>query len=625
MIAKIKRYQITVESLAEDKCIPLSFLKKLGIEDTDRGVFIPYYNSDGSEARGRFRTALRAGDGTRWAGKDGDIIPYGMDRLAKNKTGRLFIVEGESDCWTLWSHQIACIGLPGAKMQKCLSKECFKGVKTICIWQEPDTAGKDFVRKTADKLRELGYKGKLYRCSHKTCKDLNAILHEFGLGFLDELKKTYRKNKKEIVTYEKVKMEWDDDDDIEDDEEKEKTDRIEVGSRNDTLFYLGKKLASSNIFCDDELARVLQMVNKSRCDEPLSRSEIKNIVDSITSYKKGYQLELEFFSEVEEKKVRWIWKGVIPRGKLSMIAGEPGTNKSAICMDIAARLSRCKCWPVGVEKAMPRYADHRGIGTVVLSAEDATDDTLLPRFNRAGGDPEYIAKIKAVKSKDGKKKCFSLETDIGKLNEALDIVPNCKLIIIDPISSYLPTIDSHRNSDVRSVLAPLQELAEERDVAVLLVHHFNKNAGGKAIHRVSGSGAFIAAVRHAFAVVKDKDDDLRRLVIPIKSNIWSDRHGLAFSIGFVDEIVQVSWEPELIEMNAENWFGGNKSDDAHVFNQIIDELAGEEREITIDGIKELFPDYSKDQIRGRLKQKGMIPQKVGGKKGKWIYVYPEKP
>jgi putative DNA primase/helicase len=44
-------------------------------------------------------------------------------------------------------------------------------------------------------------------------------------------------------------------------------------------------------------------------------------------------------SDVVEESVEWLWEGRIPLGKLTVIDGDPGTGKSALTTDLAARVS----------------------------------------------------------------------------------------------------------------------------------------------------------------------------------------------------------------------------------------------------------------------------------------------
>jgi putative DNA primase/helicase len=102
-------------------------------------------------------------------------------------------------------------------------------------------------------------------------------------------------------------------------------------------------------------------------------------------------------------------------------------------------------------------------------------------------------------------------------------------VVIDPISAYCGRTDSHKNADVRGLLGPLSELAQKMRVAVVAVTHLNKS-GGKAMYRAMGSLAFVAAARSAWAVVKDKEEPRRRLVLPIKCNLAPDITGLSYQV-----------------------------------------------------------------------------------------------
>ena len=72
---------------------------------------------------------------------------------------------------------------------------------------------------------------------------------------------------------------------------------------------------------------------------------------------------------------------------------------------------------------------------------------------------------------------FSLKRDIEQLRHAVTKVPNCKLIIIDPISSYLEGVDTHKDAASRSALRPLAKLADDKNVAIICISHLNKNEG----------------------------------------------------------------------------------------------------------------------------------------------------
>jgi hypothetical protein len=54
-------------------------------------------------------------------------------------------------------------------------------------------------------------------------------------------------------------------------------------------------------------------------------------------------------SEVVEESVEWLWEGRIPLAKITVIDGDPGTGKSALTIDLAARVSTGRDMPTPKE------------------------------------------------------------------------------------------------------------------------------------------------------------------------------------------------------------------------------------------------------------------------------------
>ncbi len=109
-------HRLRVDALASAKGLPTNELLAFGLKDTPSGVEIAYPAlPDGTAARSRLRTALRAADGTIWLGPpDTPITLYSrLGHVAPvNHDGRLIAVEGESDCWTGWHYNLPAIGFP---------------------------------------------------------------------------------------------------------------------------------------------------------------------------------------------------------------------------------------------------------------------------------------------------------------------------------------------------------------------------------------------------------------------------------------------------------------------------------------------------------------------------------
>jgi len=164
------REPVTVAQLAAAKQLDPEFLTSLGLHESRGMVVIPYRLADGSAApRTRLRRGLGGGDSI-WnhrpddlPGTDSGIVPYGLDRLflIEYCEGRLWIVEGESDCWALWGQGIAALGIPGASMTNCLEKPHLGAATTLTISREPGDAGETFVEALRKRLGAVGYEGRI--------------------------------------------------------------------------------------------------------------------------------------------------------------------------------------------------------------------------------------------------------------------------------------------------------------------------------------------------------------------------------------------------------------------------------------------------------------------------------
>jgi putative DNA primase/helicase len=284
-------------------------------------------------------------------------------------------------------------------------------------------------------------------------------------------------------------------------------------------------------------------------------------------------------SEVEAKKINWLWKPRIACGKLTLLVGMPDVSKSTLSLDIAARVTHGSELPDGEGRAP--------LGNVViLSAEDDVADTVRPRLEVAGANLARVHIITAVKTKEGPRRNFDLSQDIERLEQAIHAIGNVVLIIIDPFSAYMGKpgkLDSYRSTDVRSVLAPLQEMAARHGIAIIGIGHLNKSGSSPAMLRVLDSVAFVAASRGVYLVVRDPENEDRRLFLPVKNNIGKIRTGLAFRViekltppPVFDASPAIKWEDGAVNMTADEALtfkqNGRKSKAAERAKLLIAEL-----------------------------------------------------
>ncbi|MEE9293988.1 MAG: AAA family ATPase, partial [Phycisphaerae bacterium] len=252
-------------------------------------------------------------------------------------------------------------------------------------------------------------------------------------------------------------------------------------------------------------------------------------------------------ADVTPESVSWLWQDRFAVGKLGLLVGDPGLGKSFTTIDIASRVSSGTPWTDRLDKPNPPG------DVVILSAEDGIADTLVPRLIAANADRSRVFILEGVRRPQSDElDVFRLQQDVRHLEAEIQ-KHDTRLVVIDPLSGFFGCDrDSYRDTEVRSIIAPLAAMAERSSVAVVCVAHLNKQTSNpKAIYRVLGSMGFVAAARTAWLVCKDPGDESgkNRLFVQVKNNLARDPGGLRFNIGGVG---YVEWHDGVVDMSADD-------------------------------------------------------------------------
>ena len=250
-------------------------------------------------------------------------------------------------------------------------------------------------------------------------------------------------------------------------------------------------------------------------------------------------------SEYEERKMKWLWKGWLPLGELTLLVGDPKAGKGLVSLELACRVSRGQAWPDGQKNTKGRV--------ILLSAEDDIETVIKPRIRIHEGDQEQFDVLDVSSCAT-----FSLARDLPVLREKIEET-KARLVIIDPINSYIGgKIDSFKDTEIRSVLQPLLTLAHECRVAVIAVAHMNKNSKQAALHRVLGSIGYVGVARQVIFVVRDREEKTRRLFYLGAANNTEDGKARAYSIAAIDDIPHLTWEKGEVGLIGDELFSERK-------------------------------------------------------------------
>jgi hypothetical protein len=208
-----------------------------------------------------------------------------------------------------------------------------------------------------------------------------------------------------------------------------------------------------------------------------------------------------FLSNVERRLIGHLLKPYIPKKEITLVSGPGGRGKSLGVASIAAHVSTGKqLGGMDVEQGPVLF----------FSAEDDADSVLQPRLHAAAADLSNIV----VKKMNLGSQFILDQAGLTEIELAVEMF-RPKLLIIDPIVNFMANhLDMNRSNEVASILKPLVGLAQDADLAVIVVCHHNKQDD------IMGSQQFWNTSRSVLSCYEDPVDRTgsRRYFAHRKSN-----------------------------------------------------------------------------------------------------------
>jgi putative DNA primase/helicase len=292
-------------------------------------------------------------------------------------------------------------------------------------------------------------------------------------------------------------------------------------------------------------------------------------------------------SAVKMRPVEWLIEPFVPRGKLTIVAGQMGQGKSLLTELWAAQITQS------------------GGDVLSFTSEDDDADTILPRLRAAEADTSRVFNV----TDD------ALAADrIEHYCDQLDV----RLVTVDPLTAFFPArINPWKTPDVRRFLRPLIELAQRRRFAIVGLLHTNRwSDSADPLSRISEAQGIPQVARSVLVLGPDPSDPEGdgRVLATAKNNLIRGKPAAGFRIETVAVTDTIS-APRLVHTGesvttAAEVFGVGRTQTA-AERFLVDALADGPRPAS-----ELVPAAAKDGItddmlRTARKRLGVESRKAG--------------
>lgn len=235
-------------------------------------------------------------------------------------------------------------------------------------------------------------------------------------------------------------------------------------------------------------------------------SDVRPISDFSESERRVFDAAfagVKWADTVVSESITWLWKPLLPSGKVTLLEGDPGQGKSWISLAIAADLSAGRALPGGFRSEPARV--------MFCSAEDGVADTLSPRLQALN------AQTRAVAFSD--EPIVLDDEGFERLAQGLAVV-RPQLMVLDPLVAFLGSrVDFYRANETREVMARLANLAADFDTAILAIRHLTKSENRRVIYRGLGSIDLTASARSVLLAGGPEAEATEKALFQIKNNL----------------------------------------------------------------------------------------------------------
>lgn len=289
--------------------------------------------------------------------------------------------------------------------------------------------------------------------------------------------------------------------------------KVGEGGRHDFIRDRARHLRGLGMG-EDAIIAACADLNQRWCSPPLSVERLLRAIGNVGAFTAegptaaaGRRLMLKPADVMGVVRKDFLWPGVLPVGELVLLVGKWGLGKSQLATWMAAQVSN------GV------WGDPGSV--IYITGEEDRHGQPLARAHAAGVDLSRLAYAYTVEEEH--ETVTSLLLDLRELEEAIR-ERQAKLLILDPLITFLAGADENREGEVRKVLAPLVTMAQSTGCTVLALSHINKRETSSIMHLIGASSA-IQSLPRAILFMAELEDGM---AFGLEKSSYAQREWMAY-------------------------------------------------------------------------------------------------
>jgi len=306
-------------------------------------------------------------------------------------------------------------------------------------------------------------------------------------------------------------------------------------SKKDKLVKaLSKKLNPAN----KSLLKAFNIVeqgNKIVFRMPATFFSLEELWLEIESIAKSEGIEVcrhDLYATVEEldsilTNIDWLWQGFLPKGFMTLIAGEPGIGKSLFALYLAKVIVGGLTFPMSGTKCKK---------APVLWIDTEMKQQLLALRSKSMGLDRSQIYIPAIRGNLLAKFDASVKEDVDHIISIIEDKQPA-LMVVDSLG-HSHSRGENRIEEMRPVMDLFTTIARNYRMSVIVVHHLNKGKEGESteisLTRVRGSTDIVATPVVILALEKGSEENSIK-VRQIKNNIGKQQSPMAVHLEYHDD------------------------------------------------------------------------------------------